>query len=642
MPSITIGTGENVINVVYVKDSFGYTVNYYKDSISEGNFIKAETGTAEYESTVTADVTINIPEGYKFTGTVPSITIGTGENVINVVYVKRTDLTYTVRYFYNGIEAEKIRLVKGDQKVGNQITESDIIQKATYNNEVYTLQKYTTEQGNKQLPLTIGTNVALNVINVYYVRPIINATKTSQAYTAEGLKIDGTNIHEKDEIEYEISVYNRGLGVAEGLNITDTIDLTKLEILKITINNQEQTIPSNGIVSWNGNLSESSQMKIVIRVKVKDLPQDSNGIKIEKNKVYLMNKPIEDTNEYTVLKSNIHTEKISKAYTESGTEITNRKLHPKDTIEYTIKVWNIGNEGIDVKITDEAPEGTVYKSGESSKTIFVPANTAYENAKSITFTVEVKEEAIGTKIKNIATVEENDGDTTNPTDPTEYEVVGAAKIILSKSSNIDKNDGSIPTVEYGDIIEYKITARNDGGETGTAIIKDEDLKKAIDDGKVELKEITSGEITLKELTEDGINVTVEPNSAKTIIFKVKVIANVKTEIINTATATGTENGKTEEVKAKVEKTVEITENKENTKITGTNIVLVLDNSDSMEFDAYIATNQVCNKHSTSLGHEFGHCKKINGVWYKTEARNRLKVAKEVTNRFIDMIDLPET
>ena len=648
-PSTEIATGENVINVVYVKDSFGYRVNYYKDSIAEENFRGKVEGTAEFGSTVTADVTIHIPEGYKFEGTAPSKQITAGENIINVVYVKRTDLSCVIKYFYNNREVSRKETLK-NKTLGEQITEAQIPQKAEYENEIYELKEYKTLQGNKKLPLTIQSNEALNVIEVYYVKPIISITKTSNAYKANTKELITDNkVHEGDEIEYTITISNRGSAEAKNLSIRDTIDLTKVEINKIVIDDKEQQIPQNGIIIWNGNVAEGEQQIITIRVKVKTLPESSNGAKIDKNKVYLNNdtqNPIEDQNEYTVLKTNIKTEKTSKAYTSNNTEIqkteTRTKLHVGDYIEYTIKVWNTGNEGTTVTIKDEAPDGTKYKSGELTKTVYVPANTEYKDAITMTFKVEVIQSGLGKVIKNTATVEETNGNKKEPKDPTEYKVVEPAKIILSKTSSVDKNNGTVPIVEYGDIIEYTITARNDGGEAGTAIIKDEDLKKAIDDKKVELKEIKTSGVTLKALTEDGISFTVEANSAKTIVFKVKVIANVNTEIINVATAAGTENEKTEPVKAKVEKTVDVTENKENTKITGSNIVLVLDNSDSMKWSTYVVTNKVCKDHSTSLGHGVGHCKQINGVWYKTEKRNRLELAKEVTNKFIDMIDLPET
>ena len=582
-PSTEITTGENIINVVYVKDSFGYRVNYYKDSIAEANFIEKEEGTAEFGSTVTADVTIHIPDGYKFEGTAPSIEITTGENVINVVYVKRTDLSYLVRYYYNGQEIVDNREEVPNQTFGAVITAEQITQKATYNNETYELKEYTTEQEDKKLPLIIQTNTALNVINVYYVKPIIEVNKTSKAYKANnGAEIVGTNVHEKDEIEYKITINNRGLGDTENITITDSIDLTKLEIKKIIIDNNEQQIPQNGIVTWSGKVPAASQQTIVIRVSVKTLPKDSNGVTINKNKVYLngnTQNPIEDPNEYTVLKANINTEKSSKAYTSSNVEIQKTepktKLHVGDLIEYTIKVWNTGNEGTTVTIKDEAPEGTIYKEGDLTKEIYVPANTEYKDAKTMTFKVEVTQDGLGKTIKNIATVEETNGDKKEPKDPTEYVVIGYSDIVVTKTI-----EDKYKTVKYGDNIEYVITAENKGEEAGNVIIKDEDLQANVNNGNLVVKSITAPgkSITTSQLA-TGVEFNVLPDSK----VQIRVVATAKAPIgsIISNRVKYVPDGKDEKITPAVETKVETEVTATNLVGQKTNIVILYDRSASM-------------------------------------------------------------
>ena len=582
-PSIEITTGENVINVVYVKDNFGYRVNYYKDSITEANFLGNETGTAEFGSIVTADVTINIPNGYKFVGEAPSIEITTGENVINVVYVKRTDLSYLVRYYYNGQEDIYNREEVPNQTLGAIITSEQIKQKVKYKNETYELKEYTTEQGDKKLPLIIQANTALNVINVYYVKPIIEVNKTSKAYKANnGDEIVGTNVHEKDEIEYKITINNRGLGDAENITIADPIDLTKLEIKKIIIDNNEQQIPQDGIVTWSGKVTASSQQTITIRVSVKTLPKDSNGITINKNKVYLngnTQNPIEDPNEYTVLKANINTEKSSKAYTSSNVEIQKTepktKLHVGDLIEYTIKVWNTGNEGTTVTIKDEAPEGTIYKEGDLTKEIYVPANTEYKDAKTMTFKVEVTQDGLGKVIKNTATVEETNGDKKEPKDPTEYVVIGYSDIVVTKTT-----EDKYKTVKYGDNIEYVITAENKGEEAGNVIIKDEDLQANVNNGNLVVKSITAqGKSIPTSQLATGVEFNVLPDSK----VQIKVVATAKAPIgsIISNTVKYVPDGKDEKTTPAVETKVETEVTATNLVGQKTNIVILYDRSASM-------------------------------------------------------------
>ncbi len=641
----------NVIKVYYAKQEFKYVVNYYKDEISEATFLEKEEAAAEFGSTVTADVTKYIPEGYKFVGEAPSIEISTEENVINVVYVKdsfgyrveyyydgtkddsktetgtaefgividsytdkaidgykldktenkpltittnaennvikvyyvkRTDLSYMVKYYYNGQEAVEYRKEIPNQTFGAEITADDIIHEYSYNNETYELKEYTTEQGNKKLPLTIQTNTALNIINVYYVKPIIEVSKTSKAYKAcTGEEIAGTNIHEKDEIEYKITISNRGLGNAGSITVTDPIDLTKLEIKNIIIDNQEQQIPQSGIVTWTGRVPAASEQTITIRVSVKTLPKDSNGTTINKNKVYLngdIQNPIEDPNEYTVLKANINTEKSSKAYTSSNVEIQKTepktKLHVGDLIEYTIKVWNTGNEQTTVKIKDEAPDGTIYKEGDLTKEVYVPANTKRENAITMTFKVEVTQDGLGKTIKNIATVEVNESKE-EPKDPTEYVVIGYSDIVVTKTM-----EDKYKTVKYGNDIEYIITAENKGEEAGNVIIKDEDLQTNVNNGNLTVKSIKvqGNTITTSKLA-TGVELNVLPDSK----VQIKIIATAKAPIGSIISNTvkyvpdGKEEKTTPAVETKVEK--EITA----TNLVGqkTNIVILYDRSASM-------------------------------------------------------------
>ena len=80
---------DNVRNVVYAKDSFGYTVNYYKDSIAAGNLLKSDTGTGTFGDAILYTDGKYLPAGYKTPGTVTgqaTITEVVDDNVRNVVY----------------------------------------------------------------------------------------------------------------------------------------------------------------------------------------------------------------------------------------------------------------------------------------------------------------------------------------------------------------------------------------------------------------------------------------------------------------------------------------------------------------------------------------------------------------------------
>ena len=158
---LTIGTSENVINLYYVKrTNLSYTVNYLeKGSNTELHASKTESNRT-FEDTITAtDEVIDI-DGYTYNSADKDIlTIGTSGNVINLYYVKRTDLSYTVNY-----------LEKGTNKVLHAPkTESD----KTFENTITAVNEKIDIAGYKYdsvspETLTIGTDVSQNVINVYY------------------------------------------------------------------------------------------------------------------------------------------------------------------------------------------------------------------------------------------------------------------------------------------------------------------------------------------------------------------------------------------------------------------------------------------------------------------------------------------
>ena len=149
---------DNVIDVLYTKKTnLSYTVNYYKDSIEEGNYLDKVEGTGTFGDAIPADLTKFAPAGYA----VPGARSGAenisadGGDVVNVVYSKDT-FKYSVHYFYDEVEDEQA-LEQGIGEFESQVT--------TY--KVKPRTKYALDYV-ENLPLTIGTDVSKNVINVYY------------------------------------------------------------------------------------------------------------------------------------------------------------------------------------------------------------------------------------------------------------------------------------------------------------------------------------------------------------------------------------------------------------------------------------------------------------------------------------------
>ena len=165
--SLSGNNANNVINVYYVKDSFGYTVNYYYDGILDET--KTVSGSALFGSEIS--YTDKSLPGYKLDSVSPeggSITIGENaeDNVISVYYVKDS-FGYTVNYYYDGV-LDETKTVSGSALFGSEISYTD------KNITGYKLDSVSPEGGS----ITIGENAEDNVINVYYV-------KDSFGYTIE-------------------------------------------------------------------------------------------------------------------------------------------------------------------------------------------------------------------------------------------------------------------------------------------------------------------------------------------------------------------------------------------------------------------------------------------------------------------------
>jgi len=161
--SIKMTTGENIINIYYTKvDGLSYTVNYLEKGTNEViNPAKTKDGMT-FESIVNSSDEVIEIDGYKFDSVdKATLTIGTKENIINIYYIKRTDLNYKVNY-----------LEKGTNKVlHNEKVQENMTFKATVksSDEVIEIDGYNYNSVDKD-NLTIGTGD--NIINIYYTKRI--------------------------------------------------------------------------------------------------------------------------------------------------------------------------------------------------------------------------------------------------------------------------------------------------------------------------------------------------------------------------------------------------------------------------------------------------------------------------------------
>ena len=217
--TLTIGTGENVINIYYTKVSgLSYTVNYLEKDTDEVLQAPKTTGDMTFENEIiSSDEVIEI-DGYNYDSVdKEKLVIGTGENVINIYYTKRNDLSYKVNY----LEKDTNKVLH-EQKVQDNMTFEDVV---TSSDEIIEIDGYNYDSVDKET-LTITTGE--NVINIYYTK------RNDLSYRVNYLEKDTNKVihdqKDKDGMAYE-SVVN---AEDEVINIYgydyDSVDKDKLII----------------------------------------------------------------------------------------------------------------------------------------------------------------------------------------------------------------------------------------------------------------------------------------------------------------------------------------------------------------------------------------------------------------------------
>ncbi|MCI8655334.1 MAG: hypothetical protein HFJ48_05650, partial [Clostridia bacterium] len=188
---ITITTTEanNVINLYYTKrQDLSYTVNYLEKNTEKVISTQKVAENQTFESVIKAESQKIEIDGYNYDSCdKEQITISTTEanNVINLYYTKRTDLSYTVNY----LEKETNKVLKVQKTTGDQVFESVI--KAE--DEVVAIDGYNYDSCNKE-QITITATVANNVINLYYTK------RTDLSYTINYLEKDTNKVLSEQKI----------------------------------------------------------------------------------------------------------------------------------------------------------------------------------------------------------------------------------------------------------------------------------------------------------------------------------------------------------------------------------------------------------------------------------------------------------
>ena len=236
--------GENVVTIVYTKKIYNYTINYYKDEISESNFIDKVTGTGNYNDPVTVDEEKFLTglTGYEYVGENQDFNISVIEanNVINIVYTK-ANFMLTVNYFFNGTPNNSLKKEVSIQ-YGTRVYASTY-ELTTNEIEEHNLNGYKLHPTTPYNPTYVVIDVENNVINIYYVSP---ASQDNDTITKEAT--NNTITSTDDTVTYKINYSTTLKNVIGEVTVTIvdklplSIDLEKSSIGDGKYNDKDHTI----------------------------------------------------------------------------------------------------------------------------------------------------------------------------------------------------------------------------------------------------------------------------------------------------------------------------------------------------------------------------------------------------------------
>lgn len=241
---LTIGVNEsaNVIKVFYKKNVFNLTIHYvYAEDQSKA--------ADDYTKSVTFNDTYNVTsptiDGYTADTTVVSGTMPANNVEVTVTYTKRSDLSYTVHYYWNGTttSVKESKMVPG-QTFNASVTESPVaVTGCTPVNE-------------DSKAITIGTGKN-EIIFYYYKNVELTANSKTETYDGTEKSVSGYTGAPEGVTFNGISASGSGTDVdeynvtfAEGtLNTVDTTEkyiVTKATPGKLTIKPAEVTVTIKG------------------------------------------------------------------------------------------------------------------------------------------------------------------------------------------------------------------------------------------------------------------------------------------------------------------------------------------------------------------------------------------------------------
>ena len=197
---LTIGVSGNVIKVYYVKNVFTLTIHY---RYAEGGVAVPDHIENDLAQGTAYNVTSPAIPGYTVDKAIVSGSMPAQDVTETVTYTKRSDLSYTVNYYWNGTDTKVKESKKVDGKTFQEsVTESPV-----------TIEGYT-PVSNDTATITIG--VENNVINFYYYKDVkLTANSKTETFDNTEKSVSGFTGAPEDADFTAITVGAKGTSAGE-------------------------------------------------------------------------------------------------------------------------------------------------------------------------------------------------------------------------------------------------------------------------------------------------------------------------------------------------------------------------------------------------------------------------------------------
>lgn len=170
----------NSSKVYWTQKQYKYVINYYNNEVNASNLIESIGGKNSADAVIEVDEEKYLSDGYVYSGEEKTIVISKDEdeNIVDIVYTKRDDLSYTVKYIdKKSKEAIKEERIVNNQTFGNTIFES-AIEIEGYNLISDKTKSATIATGNNEIVFEYEKRHDLSYTIEYYLDGIIDSSKT--------------------------------------------------------------------------------------------------------------------------------------------------------------------------------------------------------------------------------------------------------------------------------------------------------------------------------------------------------------------------------------------------------------------------------------------------------------------------------